>query len=146
MPWTLWIAIGILFMIIEIITPGFLFFSFGCGAIFTGLTARIFTGIPAQFVIFAVSTTISFLLMKRFAGLLLKPNEALQSNMYALIGKIGTVTKTIVPHQKGYVKIEGEEWSAISLNTEETIKEGEFVKVLHLEGNKVIVEINTKEN
>ena len=142
MSWTIWLAIGVLFMIVEIITPGFLFLSFGIGAILTGLAALLFTGLPTQLVIFAITTTISFLLMRRFASLLLKPNEAEQSNIYALIGKTGVVKKTIYPHKKGYVKIEGEEWSAISENPDETIEEETLVKVLKLEGNKVIVERN----
>ena len=143
--WAIWLAVGIFFLIIEIITPGFYFFSFGVGAIITGLTARIF-GIPTQLVIFSISTTISFLLMKKFAGFLLKPSAAVASNVDALIGKVGTVTKTILPDKKGYVKIESEEWSAVSDKPDETIEEGSHVKVVRLEGNKVIVEINTKEN
>jgi len=143
--WAIWLAIGIIFMIIEIVTPGFYFFSFGIGAIVTGLTARIFPGIPTQLLIFSITTTISFLLMKRFAGFLLKPTASVASNVDALIGKVGKVTKTILPDKKGYVKVESEEWSAISSNPEQTIEEGEHVKVLRLEGNKVIVELHTKE-
>ncbi|MCL2064264.1 MAG: NfeD family protein [Candidatus Cloacimonetes bacterium] len=143
--WAIWLAIGIFFMIIEIITPGFYFFSFGVGAIVTGLTARIFPGLPTQLIIFSLSTTISFLLMKRFASFLLKPNATISSNVDALIGKIGTVTKSIQTDKKGYVKVESEEWSAISANSGESIEEGEQVKVLRLEGNKVIVEKHSKE-
>ena len=141
----IWLALGVIFMIVEIITPGFWFFSFGLGAIVTGLLAR-FLPLPAQLAVFAVSTTISFLLMKKFAGALLKPNDSAKSNVFALIGKTGTITKTIQPHQKGYVKIEGEEWSAKSEKDDVTIEVGSLVKVLNLEGNKLIVELISKEN
>jgi len=145
MEWTIWIAIGIICMIIEIITPGFLFFSFGVGAIATGLLARVFPSMPIQLIIFSVSTTISFFLMKRFAGFLLK-KDASESNIYALKEKMGIVTKIIQPNQKGYVKIGGEEWSAVSLSNEETLPEGSVVKILKIEGNKVIVTLQEKEN
>jgi len=32
-PWMIWVGIGVICMIIEIFTPGFLFMSFGIGAI-----------------------------------------------------------------------------------------------------------------
>jgi len=36
-PWMIWVGSGVICMIIEIFTPGFLFMSFGIGAILTGL-------------------------------------------------------------------------------------------------------------
>jgi len=145
MDWTIWIAIGIICMIIEIITPGFLFFSFGVGAIVTGLTGRVFDNLLIQLVIFSVSTLTSFLLMKRFAGFLLKKDERNDSNIYALKYKTGVVTKIILPHQKGYVKIDGEEWSAVSEDQTATISEGSVVKIRKTEGNKVIVAVEETE-
>jgi len=144
MNWAIWVIIGIICMIVEIITPGFLFFSIGVGAITTGLSARIFS-LPVQLIIFSISTTISFLLMKRFAGFLLKKNENVESNVYALTEKSGIVTKIIMPNKKGYVKIDGEEWSAIASDHAETISEGIVVKILKIEGNKVIVSPQEEE-
>lgn len=144
MLWYLWIAAGIIFMIIEIITPGFIFFSIGTGAIITGIFSRIIDNVPLQFVIFAVSTLISFLLMKKFAGFILKTDNT-QSNVNALIGKTGTVTKMILPGKRGYVKVDGEEWSAIAQDSKLNIKEGSSVKVLKSEGNKLIIIPNTEE-
>jgi len=144
MNWAIWVIIGIICMIVEIITPGFLFFSIGVGAITTGLSARIFR-LPVQLIIFSISTTISFLLMKRFAGFLLKKNENVESNVYALTEKSGIVTKIIMPNKKGYVKIDGEEWSAIASDHAETISEGIVVKILKIEGNKVIVSPQEEE-
>ena len=142
---TIRIAIGIICMIIEIITPGFLFCSFGVGAIVTGLTGRVFDNILIQLVIFSISTLTSFLLMKRFAGFLLKKDVKSESNIYALKDKTAVVTKIILPHQKGYVKIDGEEWSAIAEDQTATMPEGSVVKILKTEGNKVIVAFEDME-
>ena len=142
--WIIWITVGILCLIVEIITPGFFFFSIGGGAITTGITARFISNMPIQVVIFAISTLISFILMKRFSKYLLK-NEAVNSNIFALPDKIGVVSKIILPNKKGYVKIEGEEWSAISSSPTDTIPEGSQVKVLQLEGNKLVVTIQSEE-
>ena len=145
MDWAIWIAAGILCMVIEIFAPGFLFFSFGVGAITTGLAAVGLGSLQLQLAMFSVSTMISFLLMKRFAGTLLKKSENIESNVYALKDKLGTVTKIILPSKKGYVKIEGEEWSAVSSDSSETISEGNLVKILKIEGNKAIVSSHVEE-
>ena len=146
MGWEIWIAIGIICMIIEIITPGFWFFSFGVGAIVAGIAGRPFDdNIIIQLIIFSVSTLISFLLMKRFAGFLLKKDTGNETNIYALKDKTGVVTKIILPHQKGYVKINGEEWSAVSGDPTITLAEGSLVKIQKVEGNKVIVILDNQE-
>ena len=137
--WIIWLAIGLLFLIIEIMSAGFLFLSFGIGAIVTGLVARLFPSIPVQVIIFSITTLITFLFVKRFANYLLKPARILPSNVDALINQHGQVTRTIEPGKKGYVKVGSEEWSAISDNQNETFQVGETVVVLRLEGNKVVV-------
>jgi membrane protein implicated in regulation of membrane protease activity len=78
--------------------------------------------------------------MKKFAKKLLKPNNP-ESNIYAIVGKTGKVTTIILPHKKGHVKIDGEEWSAIGENPEETFPVGTVVSIVKTEGNKVIVSL-----
>ena len=143
MEWYIWIALGVLCMILEIFTPGFFFFALGLGAIITGIFG--FASIYVQLCIFAITTTITFLCMKKFAYLLLKKDNV-DSNIYAFIGKSGIVTKEILPSQKGYVKVESEEWSAVSMDSTETIPEGSIVEIIKLEGNKVFVAQNNKED
>jgi membrane protein implicated in regulation of membrane protease activity len=77
--------------------------------------------------------------MKKFAGKMLK-NSVQESNIYALSGKTGIVTKIILKDHKGYVKIGGEEWSAVFEQDLEQINEGEKVKIVRVDGNKVVVE------
>jgi len=137
MAWWLWVSGGILCMIVEIATPGFFFFSIGLGAIITGIFAR-FLPPGLQYAIFSVSTIVSFILMKRFAKALFRKDEV-KSNIYALVDKTGIVTKDILPPARGYVKIDGEEWSAISEDFTTSIPAGTMVKIAKTEGNKVIV-------
>jgi len=138
MEWWIWVSGGILCLIIEIGTPGFYFFSIGMGAIIAGIFAR-FSGFTAQIIVFSLVTIISFLLMKKFAKALYQP-ESKESNIFALIDKTGLVVDhEILPTHRGYVKIEGETWSAISQDPSESIPIGTFVKIVKTEGNKVIV-------
>ncbi|HOD53778.1 MAG TPA: NfeD family protein [Candidatus Cloacimonadota bacterium] len=136
--WIVWLALGILCFIVEIFTPGFFFFSFGAGAILTGLAAYFTDNLVIQLAVYAISTFFAFILMKRFAKSILK-NDTTESNIFALKGKTGIVTKAIPKNGRGYVKIGGEEWSAVFNLNMDMIEEGTQVTIVETEGNKVIV-------
>jgi membrane protein implicated in regulation of membrane protease activity len=142
MEWYIWIIIGIVFLIIELFTPGFYHFSIGIGGVATGVLGRL-TGTEWQWhlLIFVITTFATFLLMKRFASFLLKPPIAQESNVNALIGQTGIITKSLEPNQKGYVKLQDEEWSCIASECTDTIPEGTLVEVIKLDGNKLTVKI-----
>jgi membrane protein implicated in regulation of membrane protease activity len=141
--WMVWIAIGIICLIIEIFTPGFLFMSFGIGAILTGVVESIFTlEVPYQILIFAVITFLVFISMRKLSKKLISKSTE-ETNIYALKGKDGKVVKEIPTDGKGYVKIGGEEWSAVSADNTKIAKE-EKVVIEKVEGNKLIVK--KKEN
>ncbi|MDP8201154.1 MAG: NfeD family protein [Candidatus Tenebribacter burtonii] len=138
-PWVIWVAIGIICVIIEIFTPGFLFFSFGIGAILTGLAALIIPSITFQILTFAILTLIVFVLSRKFSKKLISTNYE-DTNVKALIGKTGRVTQKIPANEKGYVKIGGEEWVAVSKDSKE-IKKDARITINDIEGNKVIVTV-----
>ena len=141
-PWIIWVVIGIICVIIEIFTPGFLFLSFGVGAILTGLSARIVQSLTFQILIFAIITFIIFILSRKFSKKLISANYE-DTNVKALIGKTGKVTQKIPANEKGYVKIGGEEWVAVSKDSME-IKKDVRITVNNIEGNKVIVTVIEK--
>jgi membrane protein implicated in regulation of membrane protease activity len=130
-------------MIIEIFTPGFLFMSFGIGAILTGLASLLINGIGFQILIFAVITFIVFLNLRKFSKKLISQTTE-ETNIFALKDKEGLVTKEIPDDGRGYVKIGGEEWSAVSKDGKR-ITEGTKIKVSSFEGNKLIVSIFKEE-
>ncbi len=136
-PLIVWIAIGVICIIIEIFTPGFLFMSIGAGAIVTGLLSKIVTNIPFQILIFAVVTFIIFISTRKWSKKLLEgPDEP--TNVDALKGKIGTVVKSIPADGRGYVKVGGEEWSAVSKDGTK-IEKNKKVFINKIDGNKLIV-------
>jgi len=136
-PWVIWVALGIICVIIEIFTPGFLFLSFGIGAILTGLIALIIPSITFQILAFAVITLIVFILSRKFSKKFISSNYE-ETNVKALIGKTGKVTEKIPANEKGYVKIGGEEWVAVSKDKTEITKDT-LIIVNDIDGNKVIV-------
>jgi len=138
-PWIIWVAVGIICIIIEIFTPGFLFLSFGVGAIITGLLALIIPSIAFQVLTFAIVSLLAFLLSKKFSKKLISTDYE-ETNVKALVNKIGKVTQKIPTNEKGYVKIGGEEWAAVSRDNKEIEKDARVI-VSDIEGNKVIVTI-----
>ena len=141
-PWMIWIAIGVICMIIEIFTPGFLFLSFGLGAIITGLITLTHIPLWAQLVVFIVISIILFLNLRKLSVKLTK--ETIPTNVDALMGKKGFVTEQIPEGGKGYVKIGGEIWSAISQD-ETMIEVNQKILVKNIDGNKLIVKIFEEE-
>lgn len=138
--WTIWIGLGIIFTIIEIFTPGFVFFSFGLGMIFAGLFAYVFPqSLVIQVLVFIISTFIIFITSKKWSKKFIS-KSSVKTNAEALIGNTGIVTKSISKNEKGYVKVGGEIWSAISENGV-SLKKETIVEVLEIDGNKLVVKI-----
>ncbi|MBN2460847.1 MAG: NfeD family protein [Candidatus Cloacimonetes bacterium] len=135
--WAVWIMIGIICMIVEIFTPGFLFMSFGIGAILTGVFSIFIDNITIQILLFTVITFLVFVNLRRLSKRLISENTP-ETNIFALRGKSGIITKGIPVDGRGYVKIGGEEWSAVSEDGKD-IACGEKVQVVSFEGNKLIV-------
>ena len=142
-PWMIWVGSGVICMIIEIFTPGFLFMSFGIGAILTGLISILVRGTAIQILIFAVITFILFLFLRKFSKKLISESSE-ETNIFALIGKTGMVVKEIPENGKGYVRIGSEEWSAIAENGKK-IEDGQKILINSVEGNKLIVKIKESE-
>jgi membrane protein implicated in regulation of membrane protease activity len=141
--WMIWVGIGLICMIIEIFTPGFLFMSFGIGAIITGLFSILNISVPVQIVIFIIVTFVIFLFMRKISKKLMPVNTE-ETNIFALKQKTGTVVKEILPDSRGYVKVGGEEWSAVSEQNVK-IEAGNKVIVSAVEGNKLVVNKVEKE-
>jgi len=57
-----------------------------------------------------------------------------------MIGKTCLVTDTIEPYHTGQVKLNGMVWTAVAKNEQETLSQGEIVKIVKLEGVKLVVE------
>lgn len=141
-PWMVWIAVGVICMIIEIITPGFLFMSFGVGAILTGLVALVIPILWVQILIFGIITFILFINLRKLSSRLIKTVE--KTNFEAMEGKVGFVTNKIPIDGTGHVKVGGEEWAARELDNG-SIKKDEKIEVVQVSGNKLVVKKLTEE-
>lgn len=139
-PWHIWIVLGIIFVIVEILDPAFFFIALGIGAIITGLLSLINfidASIPLQILIFALVSFITFLFTRRFGKKILK-HAGGETNVFALKGKPGYITQTIPSDGKGRVKVGGEEWVAVSQDGTQ-IKIETKVIIKDIDGNKLVI-------
>ncbi|MBN2830174.1 MAG: NfeD family protein [Candidatus Cloacimonetes bacterium] len=139
-PWTIWMILGIICVIVEILDPAFFFLSLGIGCIMTGLSSLFpFIGntIAIQIGLFVIFSFISFLLMKKLGKKVLQ-SAGNETNVFALKNKTAFVVKDIPAEGKGYVKVGGEEWSAVSEDKTEILQNSK-VLVVDIDGNKLIV-------
>lgn len=134
---SLWIVVGVILVIIEIFTPGFLFLSFGAGAILTGIFSIFIPNIIVQIIFFALVTFMLFINLRKFGNKVYNKSNP-PTNYEALIDKRGVVTETIPEDERGFVKVQGEIWSAVSVDNQK-INPNERVLVKKVEGNKLIV-------
>jgi len=135
--WHVWMAIGIICIVIEIFDPFFFFLSLGIAAIVTSLLSFVIKSTPLQILIFAVLSFLAFLSMRKLGKKVLQTPGG-ETNVYALKGKTGIVMQEIPADGRGFVRVDAEEWSAIE-EQHQAIPAGTKVTVLNIDGNKLIV-------
>ena len=133
----IWLALAVIFLIIEAITVGLATIWFAAGAFAAFVLSLLNVPVLAQVVIFlAVSCCLLVFTRKIFVEKLRTGSES--TNVDALIGETGIVTEEIRPLTVGQVKINGQVWSVLGKD-DETIEKDRLVKVIAIEGVKLIV-------
>ncbi|MBR3882761.1 MAG: NfeD family protein [Clostridia bacterium] len=135
--WKIWLILAGIFLIIEIISVGFLVFWFSIGALIAMVASFFIPNTIAQTAIFVISSTILLFATKPLVKKIL-PGDV-KTNSFSIIGKIAKVTIDIEPVEgKGQVKIGAEAWSAKSVDDTFIAKDTE-VEILEIDGVKAIV-------
>ena len=137
--WQIWLIIAVFFLIVEILTIGFLVFWFALGAIFAMITSFFVDNVIIQTTVFIVSSTLFLFGTKPFVNKLTKKDNNVKTNVYSVENKTGIVTVAINPSSsKGQVRIGEETWSAKSYN-DTFIPKGSEVAIEKVDGVKVVV-------
>lgn len=132
-----WLAVAVIFGVGEMFTAGLTLIWFSFGALATMFLTTYVESIPMQVVIFGVSSSIMLFIATK---LMVKKDESYISNtnIDALIGKYAIVEKDVSNIVYGIVNLEGKKWTAVS-EKEVTYKKGEKVKVVRIDGVKLVV-------
>ncbi|MCX7835969.1 MAG: NfeD family protein [bacterium] len=118
MIWWLWVVLGSLLLVIEMITPGgFYIFFFGVGAILTGLL--LLFGIPMklalQIILFLVISVVSLILFRK--RLMQKMESSNSEKVDSVIGESAISTSEIPVDEVGTVEFRGVPWKAKNIGS-----------------------------
>ncbi|MEG0220938.1 MAG: NfeD family protein [Clostridia bacterium] len=137
---TFWLIACVLFMFIEILTVGFLFFWLGIGAFCAFIMALLGLSIPIQVGTFSIISIVLIILMKPLLSKFVKVQNT-PTNIDATLGKTCIVTKTVDPiTNKCQVKLSSELWTATNANEKDVLNVGDAAKVVKIDGVKLVVE------
>ena len=142
--WIAWVVLGLVLIVAEIFTSGFVLLWFGIGALAAALLGIVgIESLALQFLVFAIvssgltaaSRTIFINYFSRG-----KSGPSLRSGVDALPGKIGTVVSSSRGAlQEGAVKVFGSTWTAYPAPGELPLEAGERVCVESIEGASIYV-------
>jgi len=142
--WILWTVLGLVLIVAEVFTSGFVLLWFGIGALvaaFAGILGLENLGL--QFLIFAVvsigltaaSRTIFLNYFSRE-----RTGDSLKTGVDALLGKVGTVVSSSRGAlNEGAVKLSGSTWTAYPIEGEKPLEAGERVRIERMEGASLFV-------
>jgi len=134
----IWLVLFVGFVVAEALTLALVSIWFACGSLVALILA--YFGVPLVFQIlsFVVVTSATLVYFVKVKDGFLKPKMT-KTNLDAVVGSIGLVTKEIKTHELGKVFIQGKEWSAIS-NDKQPIEKDVEVLIKEIVGVKLIVE------
>lgn len=142
--WILWAMLGIILVIAEVFTPGFVLLWFGVGALVAAFASLVgLDSLSLQFLIFAVVsialTAASRTIFVNYFSREKSGNE-IKMGVDALPGKIGTVVSSSAGAlNEGAVKVYGSTWTAYPSEGEEPLEAGDRVTVERVQGASIYV-------
>jgi len=134
----LWFVAGVLFIIAEIFTPGFVLLWFGIGAIAAGILALLHLSLAVQMVAFLIiSAALTVASRTIFEKFLIRSDQGrlFRTGIEALPGQVGVVVEESKgAMQEAAVKVYGSVWTAYPAAGEEPLRLGDQVEVDRVEG------------
>lgn len=140
MAWWIWILLGLLLLLAELVTPGgFYFIFFGSGAVVVGVLAGLGIGGPVwfQILLFSILSLVSLWLFRE--KLLKLTEQAPDMKIDSLVGETAVANDEIPVNGIGKVELRATAWSARNTGGR-PLKNGERAKVERVEGLMLFVQ------
>ena len=135
-----WLIAMVVLLVIEAVVPGLISIWFALGALAALISALFHAPIWLQIVWFVAVSVIALILTRPLVRKYVN-GRITPTNADMVIGKDAVVTEAIDNlHSRGSVLLDGKTWTARMDREDETAKTGETVRVLRIEGVKLIVE------
>lgn len=134
---TVWLIVAVAFGIAELMTTSLTLVWFSIGALILMVLSTFIESVIIQIALFAaISITLLVIFTKYFVDK--DKTFKYNTNLQGIEQKTGVVKEEILPYMTGTVTLTGEDWTAISENNEK-IEVGQLVKVIRIEGVKLVV-------
>jgi membrane protein implicated in regulation of membrane protease activity len=136
--WQLWVVTGLILVVLEAKLSGYIMLWFGVGAFAAALLASLGLSFNIQLLTFNV-LSVALLLSSRtlFRRFFMRDASSVRHGVEAMLGSEAVVVERVPGDGFGTIRINGELWTARSLDG--SIDEGEIVRVENLEGLKLTV-------
>lgn len=139
--WMIWIITAVFLLIAEIFTSGFALACFAIGCLAGIIADLVGLSINGQLIAFIIGTILTFIfirpvILKTLSKKAIK--KGVLTNMDALIGQCATVSETITANNGGRIKINGDEWQAVSTDNTQ-IEIGEKVIICSYNSNLLTI-------
>lgn len=143
--WHFWLIAAGIFLIVEIITTGFLVFWLGIAALITMFVSFFTDDLIIQSAVFLISSTILIIATKPLVKKFINSKDNTVTNAYSIIGKHGIVKQEIDNSKNiGQIKVNGEVWTAIN-TVDEIIPKNSKVEIIKIDGVKAVVQVITSD-
>ena len=140
-----WLGAAALFLVIEIMTTSLTTIWFSGGALVAALLAYLGFGELVQVAAFVIISVILLILTRAWAREYLN-KRTVKTNADRLIGETCLVTETVENlTNKGQVTVNGQVWSARSVDDDQVLPEGCLVRIVAISGVKLIVKGETED-
>lgn len=151
-PSLFWFLLGVAFLVLEAVTPGFFLMFFGLGAWVVSLAVLfppVAAGSHLQWLIFIVVSVLSLLIFRRKVKSLFQGRLAKNDNMddpvaqAQYLNREVLVIKAVGPDQPGLVELNGTNWQARTDGP--LLSPGQRARVIRLEGLTLILSLDQPE-
>lgn len=136
-----WFAIFLVLIAIEALTADLLTIWFMPGAAICVILAAFEVSVPIQIAVFFAVSIVMLILSKTLLKKYFIQKKSGKTNLDLIIGEVGIVIEDIDNvAAKGCVKVKFQLWTARAADSEAIIKAGDKVKIIAIEGVKLICE------
>ncbi|MDP9401391.1 MAG: NfeD family protein [Actinomycetota bacterium] len=136
--WVIWAVIAMAFAVGEVLTLSFFLGPFAVGALVATAVAALLDATAVELATFLVASALALLVVRPVARRHLRAPAATRTGAAALVGQTATVVAP-VDEQAGSVRLNGEVWSARTLEGDAAIDVGRRVHVLEIRGATALV-------
>lgn len=136
--WVVWLIVAVAFLLAEMTTTTLFLIPFAVGAL-AGMGVDLVGGqIVLQMLSFLVVSGVGFTVVRPIARRHRSMPPQIRTGTAALIGRTATVLEEVTG-SGGTVKLEGEVWSARSLDEDGVLAPGARVQVIQIQGATALV-------